>query len=99
MRTTLTIQDDILLDAKAEASRSGRTLSQVVTAALRASVRPGAQFQFAPSTAIGGLAGDHGVSVTRGFPVSEADGALKPGLSYDRVAELLDFLDEDDAHP
>ena len=43
MRTTVKIDDQLLAEAKAQAARSGRTLSEVVEDALRESLSRGAR--------------------------------------------------------
>ena len=40
MRTTITISDDLYRTAKAEAARSGRSVSELIEDAVRTAVRP-----------------------------------------------------------
>jgi hypothetical protein len=74
MRTTLTIDEDVAAKLKAEARRTGKAFRQVVNEALRA-----------------GLATARKPSRQEPFKVVARDlGSLKPGLSLDSVANLLE---------
>jgi hypothetical protein len=78
MRTTVTIDDELLAEAKAVAARSGRTLNAVVEDALRESLarqRRG-QRPIVP------------------LPVSKSRGWVRPGVNLDSNAELLDLMEE-----
>ncbi len=77
MRTTITIDDELLAEAKARAARTGRTLTAVVEDALRAAfarnVRPAAE----PPPEV---------------PVSSG-GRLLPAVDLDDSAGLVDLLE------
>jgi plasmid stability protein len=74
VRTTLTLDHDVAAKLKAEARRSGRSFKETVNAVLRRALTPAPQ-----------------VSSDRRFRVRARDlGRLRPGLSLDNVAELLE---------
>jgi hypothetical protein len=77
MRTTLTLDDDVAAKLKAESRRAGRPFREVVNDALRR-----------------GLASRR-IAVQRpAFKISPRDlGDLKPGLSIDNVAELIERVE------
>ncbi len=79
MRTTLTIDDDLLREAKERAARSHRNVSQVVEDAMRVA------FADRPAPA-----GRRVVDL----PVSRTGGGLRPGVNLDDNAALTDLLDE-----
>jgi hypothetical protein len=80
MRTTVTIDDALLAEAKAVAARSGRTLNAVVEDALRESLlRRRTREQQARVS----------------LPVSKSRGGVRPGVNLDSNAELLDLMEED----
>jgi hypothetical protein len=77
MRTTLTLDEDVAAKLKAESRRSGRPFRDVVNEALRR-----------------GLASRPGASAHRAFKVAARDlGDLRPGLSLDNVAELIEQVE------
>lgn len=77
MRTTLTLDDDVAAKLKTESQRSGRPFRVVVNDFLRR-----------------GLASRGPRAPGRRFTVVARDlGALRPGLSLDNVAELVEQVD------
>ena len=77
MRTTLTLEKDVFTRLQAEVRRTGRPFKDVVNECLRA-----------------GLAQRQTRLVTGRFEVRPRDfGGLRPGLSLDNVAELLEQVD------
>lgn len=77
MRTTLTLDDDVAARLKAEARRSGRPFKQVVNECLRR-----------------GLLSSRRMAGRPPFKVVARDlGALRPGLSLDNIAELLEIVE------
>jgi len=77
VRTTLTLDEDVIARLKAEARRTGRSFKQVVNECLRRGLlRP----RPAPGRA--------------SFRVVARDlGALRPGLSLDNIAEVLEIAE------
>jgi hypothetical protein len=74
MRTTLTLDDDVAAKLKAESRRAGRPFREVVNETLRR-----------------GLVSRRNTGVREKFKIRARDlGDLKPGLSLDNVAELLE---------
>ncbi len=78
MRTTIRVNDDLLSRAKAEALRSGRTLTAVIEDALRQTLS----------------AKKRGPEKRRIRLKASGKGGLCPGVDLDRSAELLDILDD-----
>jgi plasmid stability protein len=77
MRTTLTLDDDVAAKLRAEARRSGRPFREVVNEALRR-----------------GLATRRSARSPEPFTVQTRDlGYLRPGLSLDSVADLLEQVE------
>jgi hypothetical protein len=77
MRTTLTLDDDVAAKLKAEQRRAGRTFREVVNEALRQ-----------------GLASQRVTAKRQSFKITARDlGDLKPGLSLDNVAELIERVE------
>jgi hypothetical protein len=77
MRTTLTLDDDVAAKLKMEAHRAGRPFREVVNETLRR-----------------GLASRRATAQRRVFKVTARDlGNLKPGLSLDNVAELIEHVE------
>jgi len=77
MRTTLTLDDDVAAKLKAESRRAGRTFREVVNEVLRQ-----------------GLASQRVTAKRRSFKIIARDlGDLKPGLSLDNVAELIERVE------
>jgi hypothetical protein len=77
MRTTLTLDDDVAAKLKAESQRAGRPFREIVNEMLRR-----------------GLENRRATAQRRAFKVSARDlGNLKPGLSLDNVAELIEHIE------
>lgn len=77
MRTTLTLDDDIAAKLRAEARRSGRPFREVVNDALRR-----------------GLVARSGSATRERFCIEPRDlGSLRPGLSLDNVADLIEQVE------
>jgi plasmid stability protein len=77
MRTTLTLDDDVAAKLKAAARRSGRSFREIVNDVLRR-----------------GLATRQEPAPRDPFRVQTRDfGALRPGLSLDRIADLIEHTD------
>jgi plasmid stability protein len=77
MRTTLTLDDDVAAKLKAEARRSGRSFRDVVNDTLRR-----------------GMATRSPSPAREPFKVAARDlGALRPGLTLDNVADLLEQVE------
>jgi plasmid stability protein len=77
MRTTLTLDDDVAAKLKAESRRSGRSFRDVVNETLRH-----------------GLAGKRSAAKQEPFKIKVRDlGELKPGISLDNVAELIEQIE------
>lgn len=77
MRTTLTLDEDVAAKLKAEARRTGRAFRDVVNEALRR-----------------GLASRRAGGPREAFKVETRDlGNLRPGLSLDNVAELIEQIE------
>jgi plasmid stability protein len=80
MRTTITIDDRLLAEAKARAARSGRTLNAVVEDALRAALARERRPRPRPGRALPTFAGSR----------------LLPGVDLDDSAALLDRMERVD---
>jgi hypothetical protein len=77
MRTTLTLDDDVAAKLRAEARRSGRPFRDIVNETLRR-----------------GLVARRATAPRPRFKVTARDlGALRPGLSLDNVAELIEQVE------
>lgn len=77
MRTTISLEEGLLEDAKRRASESGTTLSGLITRALRAALSTPA-----------------GAARKRPFRlVTHGTGGLRPGVSLERVYEILEAED------
>jgi hypothetical protein len=77
MRTTLTLDDDVAAKLRAESRRAGRPFREIVNDTLRR-----------------GLASRRVTARRQAFKVKARDlGDLKPGLSLDRVAELIEHVE------
>jgi plasmid stability protein len=77
MRTTLTLDEDVAAKLKAEARRSGRSFRETVNEALRR-----------------GLARSRSAVPRAPFRVVARDlGTLRPGLSIDSVADLIEQVE------
>jgi hypothetical protein len=77
MRTRLTLDDDVAAKLKAESCRAGRPFREIVNETLRR-----------------GLTNRRVTAQRQAFMISIRDlGDLKPGLSLDRVAELIEHVE------
>jgi hypothetical protein len=77
VRTTLTLDDDVAAKLKAESRRAGRPFREIVNETLRR-----------------GLASRRVSAQRQAFRIRVRDlGDLKPGLSLDRVAELIEQVE------
>ena len=77
MRTTLTLDDDVAAKLKAESRRAGKPFREIVNDTLRR-----------------GLASRRATARSATFKVRARDlGDLKPGLSLDRVPELIEHVE------
>jgi hypothetical protein len=77
MRTTLTLDDDVATKLRAEARRGGRPFRDVVNETLRR-----------------GLASRRPAASRQTFKIAPRDlGNLRPGLSLDNVAEVIDQME------
>jgi hypothetical protein len=77
MRTTVTLEDDVAAKLKAEARRTGKPFKTVLNECLRVALSSGRERARAAP-----------------FRIEPRDlGALRPGLSLDNVAELLDLVE------
>jgi len=79
MRTTISIDDQLLAEAKETAARSGRTLGAIVEDALRASLTRQRK---------------HRARKPLNLPTFDG-GGLQPGVDLDGNAGLLDFMEAD----
>jgi hypothetical protein len=77
MRTTLTLDDDVAAKLKRESQRAGLPFREIVNETLRR-----------------GLEGRRATSQRPAFKVTARDlGDLKPGLSLDNIAELIEHVE------
>jgi plasmid stability protein len=77
MRTTLTLDDDVAAKLQAEARRAGRPFRDVVNDTLRR-----------------GLLNQRRPASRQSFRIEARDlGALRPGLSLDNVADLIEHVE------
>jgi len=77
MRTTLTLDDDVAVKLKTESQRAGRPFREIVNETLRR-----------------GLESRRATAQRRAFKVTARDlGNLKPGLSLDNIAELVENVE------
>jgi hypothetical protein len=77
MRTTLTLDDDVAAKLKAESRRAGRPFREIVNETLRR-----------------GLTSRRVTAQRQAFKITTRDlGDLKPGLSLDNVAELIEQVE------
>ena len=82
MRTTIRMDDGLLALAKAEAVRSGRTLTQVIEDAVRESLARVAAAD-SPRRPVA-------------LPTYAGGGGLRPGVDLDSTTDLADLMDGDD---
>jgi hypothetical protein len=82
MRTTIKLGDDILIEAKAIASRTGRTFADVVEEAVRESFARRRNGRTRPGRPLG-------------LPTF-GSGGLRAGVDIDDSASLLDIMDGTD---
>jgi hypothetical protein len=80
-RTTISLEQDLLAEAKIEAARTGRTFSELVADALR--------------ERLARRAGSVDRRQVR-LPVDTTGGGVRPGVDLDNSAALYDLLDEDE---
>ena len=81
MRTTVTLDDDVAAKLKAEARRTGKPIKTVINESLRVA-----------------LSANRGRPRSNPFRIEARDlGMLRPGLSLDNVAELLDLVEGPDS--
>jgi hypothetical protein len=77
MRTTLTLDDDVAAELKAQSRHTGRPFREIVNETLRR-----------------GLESPRVSAQRQAFKVTARDlGDLKPGLSLDNVAELIEQVE------
>jgi hypothetical protein len=77
MRTTLTLDEDVAAKLRAESRRTGRPFREIVNETLRR-----------------GLASRRVARQRQSFKITARDlGDLKPGLSLDNVAELVEHVE------
>jgi hypothetical protein len=77
MRTTLTLDEDVAAKLKAESRRLGRPFREIVNETLRR-----------------GLAARRATAPRKVFSITPRDlGDLKPGLSLDNIAELIEQVE------
>ena len=77
MRTTLTLDEDVAAKLRAESRRAGRPFREIVNETLRR-----------------GLASRRVARQRQSFKITARDlGDLKPGLSLDNVAELVEHVE------
>ena len=77
MRTTLTLDEDVAAKLRAESRRAGRPFREIVNETLRR-----------------GLASRRVARQQQSFKITARDlGDLKPGLSLDNVAELVEHVE------
>jgi hypothetical protein len=77
MRTTLTLDEDVAAKLRAESRRAGRPFREIVNETLRR-----------------GLASRRVARQQQWFKITARDlGDLKPGLSLDNVAELVEHVE------
>ncbi len=82
MRTTINLDDDLLRQAKVEAAKSGRTLTNLMEDALRASLAQQTQKLAHRKVTL---------------PVSTMRGGVQPGVDLYDSAALVEFMDSGDA--
>jgi hypothetical protein len=77
MRTTLTLDEDVAVKLRAESHRAGRPFREIVNETLRR-----------------GLASRRVAAQRQSLKITARDlGDLKPGLSLDNVAELIEHVE------
>lgn len=77
MRTTITLDDDVAAKLRAEARRTGKPFKTVLNECLRVA-----------------LSATRSRSPVASFRINPRDlGALRPGVSLDNIAELLDLVE------
>ncbi len=77
MRTTLTLDDDVAAKLRTQSQRAGRPFREIVNETLRR-----------------GLESRRATAQRRAFKVKARDlGKLKPGLSLDNIAELIEHVE------
>jgi hypothetical protein len=77
MRTTLTLDDDVAAKLKSESQRAGRPFREIVNETLRR-----------------GFENRRATAPPRVFKVNARDlGSLRPGLTLDNIAELIEHVE------
>lgn len=82
MRTTISIEDHLLAEAKKVAARSGKSLAKVIEDALRESLARKKEFRRAEPVRL----------------VTFRGGGLQPGVDLDDSSALLDLMEPDGPH-
>jgi antitoxin component of RelBE/YafQ-DinJ toxin-antitoxin module len=77
MRTTITLDDALIVEIKTSAAHTARTMNQVITDAIRLGLAKSAEARRAPVK----------------LPVFHGGGTLQPGVDLDSNAALLDLMD------
>jgi hypothetical protein len=83
MRTTITLDDHVLADAKRLAAETGRTLGKVFEDAVRETLARRRAGTTQPRAEL---------------PVSRGGNGLQPGVDLDDSAALLDLMESHDRH-
>lgn len=78
MRTTIRLNEELLAEAKAYATRHHRTLTSLIEEALRQRLADLKRSKRQPGS----------------LPISTAGGGTRPGVDLDDSSALLDLLDE-----
>lgn len=78
MRTTIKLDNDLIIEAKAIAARTGRTFAEVVEDAVRDSLARRRQ------------TAERAAPIA---PPTFGEGGLRPGIDLDDSARLLDLMD------
>ena len=80
VRTTLTLEEDVARELREQMQKSGRSLKQVVNAALRRGLRIGEKPRRTPAR----------------FAVEPFSSAFQPGVDASRLNQLVDELEGED---
>lgn len=81
MRTTVRLPDALMIQAKKEAQRRGKTVTSLIEQGLRI-VLAQPETKEPPTRFV--------------LPVSSATGGLRPGIDLNNSAALLDIMDDED---
>jgi len=79
MRTTVRLDEGLLMKAKQEARKRGETLTRLIERGLRLAISGSHK---------------HARSVRVPLPTSKAKGGLRPGIDLDDTSTVLDRLDD-----